>query len=170
MTSRRFPRSPEITPRPFDGGPNPFADDVAPPIPFSENPLAGPISGEVQPFKPVDYEQTQSDRSARVLLLGVVGASFIGVSLMIAIIVMLNTAVWAEELVYCWPANLMGLALCIPACIMAKNDLQAMRAGVMEGSGLRRIRIAYWCGSLGTLIGILPFIFVVIAIVLAIVG
>ncbi len=170
MTSRRFPRSPVITPRPFDKGTNPFADDVQSPISPSDNPLSPPASDEVQPFKATDYEQTQTDRSLRVLLFGVSGAAFIGASLLIAIVVVASTSVWGAELVFCFPANLLGLSLCIPAWVMAKADLRAMEAGVMDNSGGRRTRIGYWCGSIGTFCGVFPFLGVIIAIILSIIG
>jgi hypothetical protein len=168
MSSRRFPRSPEISPKPFDGGPNPFADENAQEIRYSENPLAAPSTGEVQPFKPTDFVQTQSDRSQRVMMLGLVGAAFIGVSMLIAVIVAIAARALSTELVFCFPTNLLGLALCIPAWILGSRDLRAMDAGVMDDSGRPRTRIGYLCGCLGTLLGVFPFLMVLIAVVAAI--
>jgi hypothetical protein len=169
MTARRFPRSPEITPRPFDGGQNPFADDVTTPIPISDNPLQAPVSDDVQPYLPSDYVQSLPDRSARVMFFGVVGAFFVGISLIIAAVV-LSTALWSVELVYCFPADLVGLAFTIPAWMMASRDLRAVRAGAMDPSGLGRTRVGYWCGCIGTLIGIAPFVLAVMTIIGAMIG
>src|SRR6185436_10370077 len=110
MTPRRFPRSPEISPKPFEGGPNPFADE-APQVSYSDNPLAAPATDEVQPFKPMNFVQTQSDRSQRVIMLGLVGTSLVCISVVIAIVVAATTRAWTAELVFCWPTNLLGLAL-----------------------------------------------------------
>ena len=170
MTRRRFPRSPEMKPRVFDSGPNPFSDESTAAVPHSDNPLAPSVTDEVQPFRAVEYEQTLSDRSGRVLVLGITGCCVVGVSMLIAIIVMLNTAIWATELVYCLPTDLVGMALCIPAWIMAKADLRAMKAGAMDDAGLRRTQIGYWCGMLGTIWGALPFANVLIAIVLSMIA
>jgi hypothetical protein len=168
MTHSRKPRRAELGPRPFDG-PNPFADNAGPPIPFppSSDPLAGPAVAEVQPFQPVDIELTQSDRSYRVLLFGVLGSAFVAMSLLIATVVMATTGRLAEELVYCWPTDLLGLSLCIPAWVMARSDLQAIRAGAMDQAGWRRTRIAYWCGFLGSILATLPFLAVIVAIVMS---
>ena len=165
MNSRRSRRSLEISPRPFDGGTNPFADDTAPPIPATENPLAAPSSDEIQPYKPTDFEQTQSDRSFRTLLMGAIGACFIAASVLIAIVVATTASVWSAELVYCWPADLVGLALCIPAWLTASKDLRAIEAGVQPEDARKRTRIAYWCGMLGTSIGAIPFLVVIMAII-----
>lgn len=170
MTHRRFRRSPEIKPRVFDSGPNPFSDESSSAVPHSDNPLAPSVTDEVQPFRPIEYEQTLSDRSGRVLILGITGCCIVGVSMLIAVIVMFNTAIWATELVYSLPTNLLGMSLCIPAWIMARADLRAMYAGAMDDAGLRSTRIAYWCGMLGTICGAFPFANVLLAIVLSMIS
>src|SRR5687768_13096997 len=103
MNSRRFPRSPEISPRPFDGGPNPFADENSTPIPISDNPLQGPVHQEIQPYTPGDYVETLPDRSIRIFWYGVIGGSFIALSVLIAVVVFSSTPWGSTAVVYCFP-------------------------------------------------------------------
>lgn len=170
MTTRRFPRSPEITPRPFDGGPNPFADDVTAPVSHNENPLAAPAANEVQPYKPTDYVPTLPERSSRILTFGIIGASFMAISVLVLAVVFFSTPLWSPELVYCLPANLLGLAFTIPAWIFGSTDLRAMQAGAMDKASRTRTRIGYHCGWIGTLVGLAPFVSALIAIFAAIVA
>ena len=168
MTHRRFPRSPDITNKPFEHGANPFADDVTTPIPPSENPLEGPADSEVQPYKPGGYVITLPDRSARVMLFGLIGATFIAISVVILLVVFFSTPLFSPEIVYCFPADLLGLAFAIPTWIMASKDLKAISAGAMQPTGRFRTRVGYWCGCIATLIGISPFLASAAAIIGAI--
>jgi hypothetical protein len=165
MTRRRFPHSPEISSRPFDGDHNPFADDITTPLPTSDNPLAAPVINEIQPFTPNEYEQTQFDRSSRTLAFAMIGAALVAASLVIALVVAIRSSPFTTELVYCFPTNLLGLALSIPAWIAARADWRAIEAGVMDQAGRNRIRIAWWCGCLAILLGTIPFFGVLTAII-----
>lgn len=167
MSRRRFPHSPEPLPRPFDGERNSFADDVTTSFASSTNPLETSTVDEVQPFKPAEYVVSLPGRSQRILFCGVAGALFVGASLLILVMVLATSPWLSVEMVYTWPTDLLGLALCLPALMMGRSDLRAIRAGAMDAAGIRRTRIGFWCGFLGTLFGAVPFLLAVISIVLA---
>jgi hypothetical protein len=165
MTRRRFPRSPNVPAGPFDADHNPFADEITTPVSSNDNPLAAPTCTEVQPFVPVDYEQTQFDRSSRTLSLAGFGAAFVAASLVIAVVVAIRSSPFTTELVYCLPTNLLGLALSLPAWIAARADWRAIEAGVMADTSRQRTRIAWWVSFLATWLGTIPFFGVLVAIV-----
>lgn len=167
MTSPQFPRRPESKPNPFASGPNPFADSVSPaespPAPSSpaqsspgkNNVYATQMQSSVQPYRPVEYEQSLPDRSSLVLRFGIFGASLTGLNLIVAALLAFSGD-WFSMMVYCVPMGSFGLASAIPAWHMARADMRAIRAGAMDRRGEFRTRVAWWLGSVATMAGVSP--------------
>jgi hypothetical protein len=54
---------------------------------------------------------------------------------------------------YGLPGQLIGLAVCVPAWVMAQIDVKAIAAGAMEEGGRRATRWGLVLGIVGTLLG-----------------
>lgn len=165
--TKRFPRAPQLGPRPFEdpNGPNPFADEPGKAIPYPDSVFASSAAGEIQPYRPGDFVPALPNRSARVLGLGMVAMFFSATSLLILLLA-LSSGGLSSLLVYSWPTGLLAFSFSIPAWIMGGADLRAIRAGAMAPEGFRRTRIGYWCGCIATLTGAIPWVLSVISIVL----
>jgi hypothetical protein len=125
------------------GEPNPFAEPTPQNAPDgSANPFA--VSGE--PVRSVDpgpgaYQQTLPQRSGTVLVFAIVG---------------LVGAVLALPLAFCLvPLGVFSMMASIPALLMARQDLAAMRAGAMEGSQKGALSAAHIFAIVGIVLGLL---------------
>lgn len=156
MNPRRFPRSPDIQPRPFEDGHNPFADEAAAPAAKteSENLYGSPVQNDVQPRQSGDYEPVLPNRSVSVHVLGIVGAVLAGVSGGLAALAFLSGD-WVGNILYCQPTSLASLAFSVPALYMAHSDWRAIRAGAMDPQGKRTTRNAWWLGCVGMILGLI---------------
>jgi hypothetical protein len=125
------------------GEPNPFAESTPQAAPeSSENPFA--VSSE--PVRSVDggpgaWQQTLQQRSGTVLAFAIVG---------------LIGAAFALALAFCvLPLGIFSLMASIPALVMARQDLAAIRAGAMEGSQRNAVTVAYTFAIIGIVLGVL---------------
>ena len=150
-------------PNPFAGadGTNPFADSASSPASAAEsadaNPYAASGSSVESVAQPQAFETILSHRGGTVFWLGLIG-------LLGATVGWLCLLVWM-------PVPLFALCLSIPAWLMGRNDLRAMKAGAMDNSGWRQTRAGYVMGMIGSLIaGVVSALligFVIYAIVVA---
>jgi hypothetical protein len=165
--ARRFPRNPGTPPRPFDSGPNPFADESSAPAltggqGTSEDLFAAPVTDNSQTIEPVEYVRTLRNRSGRVLALGVASA-FLGL-LTTAILLLAGFAAdLLDGVFFCLPTALIATAMGIPAYILGGSDLRAMRAGVMDAEGRRATQVGWWLGAIGLFLSFGFFTFALIA-------
>lgn len=157
MSERRFPRTPDIHNRPFQEGPNPFAEDASAELHprSSENLYGSPVEGRSKGPGTGHYVATLPSRARSILMLGTAGAVISTLSLGLVCLALLSAS-WVSNAIYCLPIALLGVAFSIPGCTMGNSDLRAIRAGAMAPQGRRNTRIGFWLGVLGTLMGIFP--------------
>jgi hypothetical protein len=120
--------------------PNPFADSGAPTVPAGDQPYAAP-AGPQEDVDASEFYQAVPHRGVMLLLLGIFG--LVGVFL----------SGWAGF--YCLPLGLVNLGLTIPAWIMGRGDLKAIRRGAMDASGRGMTQAAWILGFIGTGLSIL---------------
>jgi len=61
-------------------------------------------------------------------------------------------------LFYALPFEFAALAAALPACIIARRDLRAIKAGAMSAAGRGTSRLAFWIGAAGVLLGTAPVV------------
>jgi hypothetical protein len=125
------------------GEPNPFSDKAAGAAPGQgENPFA--VSHE--PVRSVDpgpgaYQQTLQQRSGMLLTFSILG--LIG-----------SLAALACSFFFL-PIGIFSLLESIPALLMSRHDLLAMRAGAMEPSQKNSVTLAWVFALVGTILGVI---------------
>lgn len=168
MTERRFPRSPKVSARPFNGGQNPFSDANTPTTEAhpSSNPF-GSNSASNAPTVPVGvYDKVFPHRARLVFWLGSLGAGFALVTILWAGSLVLF-ANWRQSMFMCLPASIASLTFAIPACIFGRGDLRAMKAGAMDETGWSRTRLGWWLGVGGLIFGTLPTLLAIASVFMA---
>lgn len=163
MSKFEFPQNPGTQrENPFEDerGANPFSDgqpDAEDPI--TANAFAAPAAtDDERPYVPGDYQAVQvtSVKSARRLaILGIVLA---GLGVLVAGIAITATGSWITPLFFVLPLEFAALAAALPACIIARRDLRAIKAGAMDQESLGKLRFAFWLALGGVLTSILPVV------------
>ena len=158
MNAPRFPRSPDIHKGPFEDGNNPFADELpsrGASEKAGENVYGARVLDDVRPDRTGVYEAVLPNRARSVVILGAIGSVLSSISCVLALLT-ISSPDWVEGMFYILPISLTSEAFTIPAWIMARGDLGAIRAGAMSPLGRRGTRMAYWLGCLGTVVGVMP--------------
>ena len=143
--SYQFPKHPgQPRPNPFAGadGNNPFADSSSPPAPADANPYAAsgaPAMLATSAVPPQEFETTLAHRGGTVFWFGLIG--------------LLGSTAGIPCLYFMLPVPIFSLSLSIPAWLMGRNDLRAMKSGAMDSSGRRQTRAGYVMGLIGTFFG-----------------
>jgi hypothetical protein len=168
MTARRFPRTPDPSSRPFDGGANPFAESTNPPPPAgpTDSPYASPEGAARDQSAAAEYVCTLPNRSRKVIWLGIAAAVLAAVSSSIAgISVWLGS--WQLGTFLGLPISFMTLAFAIPACTIGAADLRAIRAGAMDPAGYGTTRTGWLLGCVALGLGLFPTLAGIAALVMA---
>ena len=162
MAKFEFPKNPGTDRKsPFvdERGGNPFSDGIAAPAEaITENAFAPPADASGRSHTPGDYEATMVPHAKRALGLAITGLLLSGVGVLGAGLSMLGSAVWITPLFIFLPVQFAALALAMPACIMARRDLVAMKAGAMPDDYFGKARLAWWLGIIGLLLGAIPVV------------
>lgn len=162
MAKFEFPKNPGTErENPFEDarGENPFSDGTPEPSSsVAENVFAPPEDSEGRSYTPGDYEAIMvpnAKGARRLAILGVVPA---GLGAIAAAIGVAATGGWLTPLFYALPFQFAALATSVPACIIARRDLRAIKAGAMSDAGRSTSRFALRLGLFGTLVGALPVV------------
>ena len=151
MTAPRFPRSPDVYRPPLEAGAHPFANEA--PQQAGDRISTSTNDDQLPKARP-EYVCTLPDRSKKVVILGLLAAGFAALSLLVVVLV-LATSQWTD-LFYSLPVSFFTLVFAVPAVSMGLADLRAIRAGAMESRGLRRTQFGWWLGTISLLIGLIP--------------
>ena len=175
MAKFRFPRNPGTNREsPFEDarGDNPYSDGDAPPSKaIAENAFATPSDSEQRPYTPSDYEAILVPNAKGALFLAIVGLVPATIGVIGAGIAIASSGNWTTPLFYALPLQFAGMAAAVPACIIARRDLRAIKAGAMDDAGHGTSRLALWLGAFGVLAGAAPaVIYFAILIVVAVTG
>ena len=139
--SYEFPNHPgKPRPNPFQGadGLNPFADSAAPSMPTESNPYAASSEPAAAVVQPGQYSAIVPHRGGTVFWFGLTG---------------LLASTFGSLCLLCWlPLPIFALSLTIPAWIMGRHDLRAMKVGAMDGNGRGQTRAGYVMGIIGSLV------------------
>jgi len=161
MAKFEFPRNPGTRrDNPFENaaGENPYSDgsnesDEA----IAENVFATPADGSGErAFSPGDYEAILVPNSRRALRLAIVGIVPAGLGMIGAGVGIIAVGAWLTPLFVVLPLQFIGMGAAVPAFIIARRDLRAIKAGAMINEGKSKLRLAYWLAACGTLLGALP--------------
>lgn len=162
MSKFKFPQNPGTERQnPFEDarGDNPFSDGAPhPSSAIAENLFAAPADSAERPYVPGDYAAIlvpNAQGAMRLAILGMVlsAAGVIGAGLGIV-----GSGNWTTPLFFALPAQFAALAAAVPACIIARRDLRAIKAGAMNDAGRGKSRFAYWMGAGGILLGAAPVV------------
>jgi len=160
MAKFNFPKNPGTQrENPFEDaqGDNPYSDGTTEPaVPIAENAFAVPADSTERPYTPGDYEQVtvpNAEGALRLAIIGLIPAAVgvIGVGIAIA-----GSFGWTTPLFYALPLQFTALALALPACIIARRDLRAIKAKAMDDSGRGKSRVALCLGACGIVLGAAP--------------
>jgi hypothetical protein len=119
--------------------PNPFAEPAPAELVASDNPYA-PSAAPAGESVDGDYHMTLGHRGGMLLGLGLIS--------------LLGALAGLPLGFFCFPIGVLVLALSLPTWLMARDDLRAMRVGVMDSSGRGSTKVAWVLGILSTLLAI----------------
>ena len=160
MAKFEFPQNPGTErENPFEDarGDNPFSDGTPEPSdPIAENLFAGPADSAARPYSPGDYEAILVPNAKGAMRLAILGLVPAVLGVIGAAIGIVATGEWTTPLFFALPSQFGALAAALPACIIARRDLRAIKAGAMSGEGRRKSRFAFWMGASGVLLGAVP--------------
>ncbi len=164
MAKFKFPKNPNADRKnPFEGqdGANPFGDGAGPANDDQvrdpsqdENVYASSDTGQVQPYRPTDFETFLPNRGRLVWWLGFAGCCIQLISIVVVIIAVVVVGDYLEGIVFGLPGQLIGLAVSIPAWILGATDAKAIAAGAMEDEGSTANRWGLLLGIVGTMLGV----------------
>jgi len=162
MAKFNFPKNPGTQrENPFQDarGENPFSDG-GPPAgeKIAENLFAAPVDSPERPYVPGDYEKNLVPNAKGALRLAILGLVPAAVGVIGSAIGIMASGSWMLPLFYALPLEFAALAAAIPACIIARRDLRAIKAGAMSDAGRGKSRLAFWMGAAGTLLGTAPVV------------
>ena len=160
MAKFEFPQNPGTQrENPFEDeqGANPFSDGT--PVadePIADNLLAVTDESPQRSYTPDDYEAILIPSAQRALLLAILGLVPACLGVVGAAFAILASSAWTSALFFAMPLQFAALAFAIPACIFARRDLRAMKAGAMDGAERGKSRLALAIGVCGVLLGSAP--------------
>jgi hypothetical protein len=128
------------------GEPNPFAETTPQNAPDGG---ANPFAVGNEPVRSVDpgpgaYQQTLQQRSGTILAFAVVG--------LVGAVIALPLGYWYV------PAGVFSLATSVPALLMARHDLEAMRLGAMDARQRKSVQTANIFAIIGVVIGVISLL------------
>lgn len=150
----RFPKNPlEGVEGRFsdEAGNNPYSDGGPPAEQLDDNPYSAPTD-ESEPVYQPEYVEAFSHRAGQMLRMASIGIAtsvLFNVALLLIMLGMIQVPVQYGILL-----SFANLALTVPAMVMCRNDIIAMKAGAMDSSGLRRTRVSFYVSMLGALISL----------------
>jgi hypothetical protein len=156
-TNRKDPFQDEL-------GRNPFGDE-GPPGPASDDPYSVPAADSGPSYHPDEFETTLGHRSGVVLWLG--GLGLAGSALGAAGVLIGLTAMQLAGSLLLWFTGgllVLGVPASWAAWMMGWQDLRAMRAGAMDRAGLPKTQLGLTLGLMGTLLGAVPVVYVLVLI------
>ena len=162
MAKFEFPKNPGTqreTPFKDSLGENPFSDGTAQSTDaIKEDLFEGPADSAERPYLPSDYESVLVPNPEGAWRLAVAGLVLSGLGVVGAGIAIVGSGNWIMPLFFILPLQFAGLAIAAPACIIARRDLRAIKAGAMSDAGRRKSRLALWLGACAGLLGSFPVV------------
>jgi len=162
MAKFEFPKNPAThRENPFKDaeGENPFSDDTTQsPQAIKDNLFAGPADSVGRSYSPNDYEAILVPNPKGALRLAVAGLVLSGTGVVGVGIAIAGLGTWITPLFYALPLQFTALAAAAPACIIARRDLRAIKAGAMNDAGRGKSRLALWLGAAAGVVGGSPVV------------